>query len=97
MILLLQYEPKSLTAGISAEACGFVKVKIGDSRNGCECLLGSAECFLDVQEPHEVVFVLISGCKGASRLARAAVDAENWLARPQNVRRWLMCCSGSLS
>ena len=32
-------------------------------------------------------FVLSSDRKGANRVARAAVLAESWLARPQNARR----------
>ena len=52
----LQYEPESLTAGVGAKASGFVEVEIGDSGGGCEGLLGSAECFLDVRGPHELVF-----------------------------------------
>ena len=32
-------------------------------------------------------FVLSSGRKGANRLARVAVLADSWLARPKNARR----------
>ena len=78
-ILLLQHEPKT---SIGAKACGFVRVEEGD---GCEGLLGRA---LSKSGDHTNSFlVLSSSCRGASRLARMAVLADSWLARPKKARR----------
>ena len=91
-ILLLQHKPKSLTTSIGAKACGFVRIEKGDSGGECESLLGRDESFVKVGDHANSFLVLCSGRREASRLARVAVLADSWLARPKKARRsvWLV-------